>query len=87
MIVSTEQAKVLFDLLVAGAKDLSDKDRLVMEVARLRGEIRVLKELLREADAVICVVESDDCDESESMFMLRAKIAEALAPNPTVGLF
>ena len=65
----------------------NDAIDLVMEVARLRGEIRVLKELLREADAVLCVVESDDCDESESMFMLRAKIAEALAPKPPGGLF
>jgi len=50
----------------------------VSELTRLQGEAAVLRSLLRECDAVLAIVETENDDEAEHLARLRQQIGWAI---------
>jgi hypothetical protein len=53
-------------------------DELEQERKRLTGEAAVLRSLLRECDAVLAIVETENDDEAEHLARLRQQIGLAI---------
>ena len=65
----------------------SDFSAAAEEITRLRGEMKVLCQLLLEADDVIHTIEPENDDEHERLSTLKQRIHDALLSFQQSGIY